>query len=59
MTDIMTLPEVAEYLRCSPSTIYRMVHRSQLPCFKVGRDWRFIRAAINAWINRPTEMKQG
>ena len=38
---IMTLQEVAQYLRCHPSTIYRALKRGELPGFRIGSDWRF------------------
>ncbi|MBV8360999.1 MAG: helix-turn-helix domain-containing protein [Deltaproteobacteria bacterium] len=41
MPPILTLTEVARYLRVHPSTIHRLVKSSQLPGFRVGRDWRF------------------
>jgi excisionase family DNA binding protein len=46
---IMTLGEVAEYLRVHRSTIYRLVKRQQLPGFRIGSDWRFDIAAIDQW----------
>jgi excisionase family DNA binding protein len=46
----MRLKEVAEYLRMSPMTIYRMAKRGDIPCFKVGDEWRFRLEAIEQWI---------
>jgi excisionase family DNA binding protein len=46
---ILTLENVAEYLRVHPSTIYRLLKRKQLPAFKLGRDWRFNRESIDRW----------
>ncbi len=46
---ILTLENVAEYLRVHPSTIYRMLKRKQLPAFKIGRDWRFNVESIDRW----------
>jgi len=46
---ILTLENVAEYLRVHPSTIYRMLKRKQLPAFKIGRDWRFSLESIDRW----------
>jgi len=47
--EIMTVHELAEYLRVSISTIYRLAERHELPGFKVG-DWRFYRASVDAWM---------
>ncbi len=46
---ILTLENVAEYLRVHPSTIYRMLKKRQLPAFKLGRDWRFNRESLDRW----------
>ena len=46
---ILTLENVAEYLRVHPSTIYRLLKKKQLPAFKLGRDWRFNRESIDRW----------
>lgn len=50
MDEIMNLHEVADYLRVNPSTIYRLLKRKELTSFKVGRDHRFSRPAIDAWM---------
>jgi excisionase family DNA binding protein len=47
--NVMTLEEVAEYLRIHPSTVYRLLKKGQLPAFKVGSDWRFNREHIDRW----------
>ena len=49
MASVMTLEEVASYLRVHPSTIYRLLKRKQLPAFKVGSDWRFNQESIDRW----------
>ena len=48
---ILTLENVAQYLRVHPSTIYRLLKKKQLPAFKVGRDWRFNLESIDRWRN--------
>ncbi len=49
---VMTVKQLADYLQCHPSTIYRMLHQGKfVNCvFKVGSDHRFIKSAIDAWI---------
>jgi excisionase family DNA binding protein len=49
MAHVMTLEEVASYLRVHPSTIYRLLKKKQLPAFKVGSDWRFNQESIDQW----------
>jgi excisionase family DNA binding protein len=51
MARVMTLDEVASYLRVHPSTIYRLLKKRQLPAFKVGSDWRFNLESIDRWRN--------
>ena len=48
--EIMTVTEVAEYLRMAQITIYKHVEAGKLPGFKVGSAWRFRRSAIDEWI---------
>lgn len=47
--EVMTLEEVAEHLRCHPSTIYRLLKKGAIPAFKLGSDWRFNKDSIEAW----------
>jgi excisionase family DNA binding protein len=47
--EIMTVQELAKYLRVSISTIYRLAERHELPGFKVG-DWRFHHESVDAWM---------
>jgi excisionase family DNA binding protein len=37
----MTVREVAEYLRVSTITVYRLIRRRELLAVRVGRGWRF------------------
>ena len=47
MTDeILTLKEVAKYLKLAEKTAYRLVSEGKLPGFKVGGSWRFRRDEI-------------
>jgi excisionase family DNA binding protein len=49
MAKVLTLEEVARYLRVHPSTVYRMLKKQQIPAFKVGSDWRFNLESIDHW----------
>jgi excisionase family DNA binding protein len=48
--EILTLKEVAEYLKLTEKTAYRLAAEGKLPGFKVGGSWRFRRIDINTWI---------
>ena len=51
MTDeILTLKEVAEYLKLAEKTAYRLAAEGKLPGFKVGGSWRFKSEDIECWI---------
>jgi excisionase family DNA binding protein len=58
--DIMTVGELAEFLRwhpsmqLHPSTIYRLLRRGELPAFKVGSNWGFSREAIGRLVQLET-----
>lgn len=54
--DILTIREVAEYLKVTEKTAYGLAQKRLLPGFKVGGQWRFKRADIDRWIE---EQKAG
>jgi excisionase family DNA binding protein len=49
---VITIGELAEYLRVHRSTLYRLLKRRQLPGFKIGSDWRFNVEVIDEWLMR-------
>lgn len=53
--DIMTVREVAAYLRLNEKTTYRLTSEGGLPGFKVGGAWRFKKVDIDAWIKKQTD----
>jgi len=54
--DIMTIKEVAEYLKVKNNTAYKLAAEGKIPGFKVGGSWRFKRSEIEKWID--TEQKR-
>jgi excisionase family DNA binding protein len=48
---IMTLEEVAEYLRVKPQTIYTWAQEKKIPAAKLGKEWRFRKSMIDQWFN--------
>lgn len=52
--EIMTLKEVAEYLKLAEKTAYRLAADGTIPGFKVGGSWRFRKAVIEDWIDQQT-----
>lgn len=52
MDSLMTLEEVATYLRLSKDTVYRMAQTGKIPASKVGNQWRFRRDEVEAWLEQ-------
>ena len=52
MAELMTLEEVANYLRVTEKTIYRLLDKRGIPATRVGHQWRFDKAAIEVWLNQ-------
>ncbi len=55
--DILTLKEVAVYLKLAEKTAYRLAAEGKLPGFKVGGSWRFKESDIEKWIEK--QKKEG
>jgi PTS system nitrogen regulatory IIA component len=49
--DILTLEEVARYLRVSERTVYDWAQKGDIPSGKIGTVWRFKKSDIEAWVN--------
>jgi len=47
---LWTVSEVAQFLRVTHKTVYRLVQRGRVPSFKVGWIWRFRRVEIQQWL---------
>jgi excisionase family DNA binding protein len=56
---IMTIGEVADYLKVTERTIYRLAGAKQIPAFKVGGSWRFSKADIDRWIREQSSQTSG
>jgi PTS system nitrogen regulatory IIA component len=49
--EILTIDEVAEYLRLTPQTIYKWAQERRIPAVKLGKEWRFRRSVIDKWFD--------
>jgi excisionase family DNA binding protein len=49
-SEILTIRQVADYLKVTERTIYRLAGAKKIPAFKVGGTWRFSKVDIDAWI---------
>jgi excisionase family DNA binding protein len=50
--DILTIEELAVYLKIPKSTLYKLVREGKIPAQKIGRHWRFRKAAIDNWLEK-------
>mgnify|MGYP003649096204 FL=1 len=53
--DILTIQEVATYLKLNENTAYPLASKGKIPDFKMGGNWRFKRVDLEQWIE---EQKQ-
>jgi len=52
---VLTVKEVADYLQVHPSTVYKLLHKQDLPGFRIGTDWRFNKERIDQWMASKTK----
>jgi PTS system nitrogen regulatory IIA component len=57
MEDIMTIEEVAKYLKLKPQTIYTWSQNGKIPAAKLGKEWRFKKSVIDRWFNQHIDQK--
>ncbi len=49
---VLTIDELATYLKISKSTLYKLVQEDKIPGQKVGKHWRFRRKTIDEWLDQ-------
>ena len=49
---VLTIDELADYLRIPKSTLYKLAQEGRVPAQKVGRHWRFRKEAIDRWLEQ-------
>jgi excisionase family DNA binding protein len=47
---LLTIEQVARYLKIDKFTVYRLITQKKLPAFKVGSQWRFKRKLLDEWL---------
>ncbi|QLL43317.1 methylation-associated defense system helix-turn-helix domain-containing protein MAD1 [Sulfitobacter pontiacus] len=57
--DILTVKELAEYLKIAEKTAYRFASEGKVPGFKVGSAWRFRKSEIDRWIAEQEQKQEG
>jgi excisionase family DNA binding protein len=59
---VLTIDELAEYLKIPKSTLYKLAQEGKVPGQKVGRHWRFRKETIDRWLehdDRADSRKRG
>ena len=49
--EVMTVEDVADYLRVPRSSVYKLAQTGELPGRKVGKHWRFHRKTMESWLS--------
>lgn len=57
-SEILTLDEVAAYLKAGKRTVYRLAQKGEIPAFKLGGTWRFRRSELDSWIANSISKKK-
>jgi excisionase family DNA binding protein len=52
---VLTIGDLASYLKISKSTLYKLAQNGVLPGIKVGRHWRFHKDAVDDWLRQHPE----
>ncbi|MGE5551375.1 MAG: helix-turn-helix domain-containing protein [Bacteroidota bacterium] len=48
----LTVRQVSDYLQISVSKVYQMAQAGEIPCCRLGQQWRFEREEIDRWLRR-------
>jgi excisionase family DNA binding protein len=51
---VLTIDELADYLKIPKSTLYKLAQEGKVPGQKVGRHWRFRKETIDRWLEHDT-----
>ena len=54
---ILTIKDVAQYLKVNERTVYRLAASGDMPAFKVGGSWRIKETQLLDWINHQTNQQ--
>lgn len=55
---VLTIDELAVYLKIAKSTLYKLAQEGKLPGQKVGRHWRFRKETIDRWLDEQQEVSK-
>ena len=49
---VLTVPDVATFLRIPKPSVYKLVHEGGLPAFKVGKHFRLVHGEVQDWLEQ-------
>ncbi|MCK5601628.1 helix-turn-helix domain-containing protein [Candidatus Pacearchaeota archaeon] len=52
MEELMTIEEIAKYLRYSVHTIYPLAQKGEIPAIKLAGQWRFRKSEVDKWLEK-------
>lgn len=55
---LLTIEQVARYLKVDKFTVYRLVAQRKIPAYRVGNQWRFERKRLEAWLLKNSNIQQ-
>jgi excisionase family DNA binding protein len=58
-SNVLTIEELAAYLKIPKSTLYKLVREGKIPSQKIGRHWRFRKGAIDHWLEETRASASG
>lgn len=53
---LLTVEQVARYLKVDKFTVYRLVTQKKIPAFKVGNQWRFKQSLLDEWLQKNSNL---
>jgi excisionase family DNA binding protein len=56
---LLTVKQVANYLKIDKFTVYRLVTQGKIPAYKVGSQWRFNKKLLDAWLRQNLNVGTG
>ncbi len=59
ISEVLTIDELAAYLKIPKSTLYKLAREGKIPSNKVGRHWRFQKRSIDLWLERERAIVPG
>jgi excisionase family DNA binding protein len=56
--EVLTVKEASGYLKVAEKTLYRFIREQNIPAFKLGKEWRFKRSLLDAWMEKRINQTQ-